>query len=242
MSEGPQITLTRRAVCAGGIGLLGAGLGGCSFVSLKTQNFRLTVEDNTGKMLGSGVWQWQENIPWRAMYELVSKDGEAFPIVHPTLGKMYVTRRNDAGRGGLEAEDILLLYQDAGLIPKFERHAPRGGIGAVGFREIARMKTRVELALIQTHHIARFSDESQPGSVRIIPKHSQIAPAQVVFRFFVQPTSDRMTTGIIEHLPWLNSLPSRRLHSKTELEAHDFVDNKTASRLNDAYVRNRQRQ
>jgi hypothetical protein len=42
MSDWPQITLTRRAVCARGIGLLGAGLGGCSFVSLETQNFRPT--------------------------------------------------------------------------------------------------------------------------------------------------------------------------------------------------------
>jgi hypothetical protein len=235
MSEGPQITLTRRAVCAGGIGLLGAGLGGCSFVSLETQNFRLTVEDNTGKVLGSGVWQWQENVPRRAMHEFVSKDGEAFPIVHPALGKMYVTRGANSGWGSLSAEATLKQYQKAGLIPEFERHAPHGGVGKEGYRQLALMTTRVQLPREHTPGVVKFADERNPKSARIVMTHSRTATVEVELRFFVQPTRDRMTTGILGQLPWLNSLPTHLLSGTTRGTGEkDIGPHRDAARLIDS--------
>jgi hypothetical protein len=246
MSETPQTTLTRRAVCAGGMGVLGVGLGGCSFVSLETQNFRLTVEDDTGKVLGSGVWQWQENVPWRAMHEFVSTDGEAFAIVHPRLGKLYVARGANSGWGSLSAEATLEQYQKAGLIPEFERHAPHGGVGVEGYRQMSRMTTRVQLPPKHTPCIVQFTDERDSKSARIVMTYSRTAAIEVQLRFFVQPTGDRMTTGILTQLPWLSSLPIHLLSGTTrgagekDIGTHrdaarlidsNFVTNETAKRL-----------
>ena len=104
MSAGAHHTPTRRTVVrAGGMGVLGAAwLGGCDpFSTIMTQNFRFTVEDEHGKVLGSGVWQWQENVPGTRYTEYAGWDGEAFQIVHPTHGKMYVVRDENSGWGGL---------------------------------------------------------------------------------------------------------------------------------------------
>jgi hypothetical protein len=92
--------VTRRAALGVVAGALGTSLSACSMVTLKTQNIRFTVEDDQGHVLGSGVWQWQENVPMTALQELYRWDGEAFPIVHPTMGKMYVTKRGNSGWGG----------------------------------------------------------------------------------------------------------------------------------------------
>ena len=91
--------ISRRIVVAGCAVL---GVGGCDpFSTIMTQNFRFTVEDEHGKVLGSGVWQWQENVPGTRYTEYAGWDGEAFQIVHPTHGKMYVVRDENSGWGGL---------------------------------------------------------------------------------------------------------------------------------------------
>ena len=111
------------------------------------------------------------------------------------------------------------------------------------------MTTRVELPLKGTPCFVQFTDERDPRTVRIVMTYSKTKPAEVVLRFFVQPTEDRVTTGIMNHLPWLRSLPSRVLNGgpgafreknfKSPRDAdqvtdHEFVDRETAKQLNDA--------
>jgi hypothetical protein len=180
-------------------------LGGCDPTTLKTQNFRIMVEDEDGKLLGSGVWQLREKVPVVQYWEGSGKDGEAFPIRHPTHGKMYVTRGSNSGWGNLNGADILEAYQAAGLVPKSDRRMSDGRIGEEGFRQLARMKTRIELPIERTPCVVEFARDMDPSTVRIVITYSKTRSVDVRLRFFVQPTSEPLTTGILSHLPWLTS-------------------------------------
>lgn len=97
------MSLARRTVVgAAGVTVLASALAGCwpSQQQRMTQNFRITVEDESGRQLGTGVWRWVENAPQLRVRGYAGWDGEAFPILHPTHGKMYVIVDTNSGRGG----------------------------------------------------------------------------------------------------------------------------------------------
>jgi hypothetical protein len=191
------------------IGTSALALAGCDHTTLQTQNFRISVEDEFGKPLGSGVWQWEERVPLQQYRENYGLIGEAFPIRHPMHGKMYVTTGSNSGYGdgggSLHGADILDAYQAAGLAPKFERRAVPFGIGAEGFRLLKKIRTRVELPIKRTPCVVAFQSDSDPSTVRIVMTYSRTRPIEVELRFFVQPTSEPLTAGIWDHLPWVTS-------------------------------------
>jgi hypothetical protein len=164
-------SLTRRAAMSVVAGVFGTALSACGMTTLKTQNFRITVEDDQGHVLGSGVWQWQERVPVVALEEFYGWDGEAFPILHPVMGRMYVTLSSSSGWGGGGGWSILRAYQSAGLIQKFE--TPSARLGAEGFRQIARMKSRIELPPSAGKCVVQFADETDPRSVRVVMTYSR---------------------------------------------------------------------
>ena len=99
MSEGAHHTPARRAVVrAAGAAVLASALAGCwPFQRRMTQNFRITVEDEFGLKLGSGVWRYEENVPQVHLSVYAGWDGEAFPIVHPSRGKLYIIKSVNTG-------------------------------------------------------------------------------------------------------------------------------------------------
>jgi hypothetical protein len=99
----------------------------------------------------------------------------------------------------------VLAYQQLGLIPKLKE--TRASLGAEGFRHIARMKVRVELPPSRGQCVVQFADDKDPRSVRVVMTYSKTKPVEVALKWFAQPTNERVTTGILGHLPWLPSIP-----------------------------------
>jgi hypothetical protein len=197
-SQAQRAHLPRRTVLTG-LGATAAvtTLGGC-MTSLKTQNFRITVEDENGRVFGSGVYQWAEKVPAVQFRIYGGADGEAFQIQHPTHGMMYVCIRRLSGLS------ILKAYQAAGLVPKLERDGTRDGIGTEGFRLLQRIKAKVALHADATPVVIKFLDDADPASWRVLA--SSRDPNELGLRFFAQTTTDGMTNSILQKLPWLKDL------------------------------------
>jgi hypothetical protein len=91
---------SRRAALAASCAVLAVGLAGCwPFETHMYQNFKIMAEDENGKVLGSAVWQYGEKVS-TLFSQWARIDGEAFPIEHPTAGRLYVIRSSNSGRGG----------------------------------------------------------------------------------------------------------------------------------------------
>ena len=242
MSEGAHHTPARRAVVrAAGAAVLASALAGCwPFQRRMTQNFRITIEDEFGLKLGSGVWRYEENVPQQHLSVYAGWDGEAFPIVHPTRGKMYVVKGGNSGWRLMGGGDIKRLYQQAGLMPADD---VKGDLGAEGFRHIAGIRQRIELPLEHTPGIVQFSNDQDRMTMRLVTTYSKRKPAEVILRFFVVPTDERMTTGILKHLPWLPSRAGKYILGEfgkldrsqdqdgTDISPVDFLDNMTNQRF-----------
>ena len=98
LAASAAVLALRVIVTVAVVGALAVGLAGCDLYQRRmTQNFRITVEDEFGLKLGSGVWRYEENVPQVHLSVYAGWDGEAFPIVHPTRGKMYVIKGGNSG-------------------------------------------------------------------------------------------------------------------------------------------------
>ena len=160
-------------------------------------------------VLGSGVWEWREFVPAQQMAELFTWDGEAFPIIHPTFGKMYVFRGPTTGLGRFDAGRIFAAYDGAFLIP----HAPEkssharstGGLGEYGFSELTRMmdRKRISISTAYAPAIVQFDNDADRYTGRLLRIWSESGQPEIVLRFFVVPTKKPMSQGILNHLPWL---------------------------------------
>jgi hypothetical protein len=137
----------------------------------------------------------------------------------------------------------VLAYQQLGLIPKLKE--TRASLGAEGFRHIARMKVRVELPPSRGHCVVQFADDKDPRSVRVVMTYSKTKPVEVALKWFAQPTNERLTTGILGHLPWLRSysglllgvappIPHRDHREADTVSTADFLTERMRKELNEA--------
>jgi hypothetical protein len=144
-------------------------------------------------------------------------------------------------------------YQKSGVMPQVKIGM---GIGIDGFREFAKIKTRIELPFKDTPGVVRFENDQDLTTLQIVRTYSQTRkPPEVILRFFVVPTSERMTTGVIlKHLPWLptragkfilGDFPrsdSSRDKEPAEISSSAFLDDKTSQKyMAEAYQRRQQK-
>lgn len=97
---------------------------------------------------------------------------------------------------------IKRLYQDAGLLPADDYDR---SLGPIGFQHIVGIKRRIEVPLNHTPGVVQFGNDQDPETMRMVTTYSKRKSPEVVLRFFVVPTKEPMTTGILKDLPWLPS-------------------------------------
>jgi len=184
-------------------------LSSCSSLFGEAVRYRITVEDQSGNKLGSGVWEtkmwWSVALP---VYES-SLIGQAFPITLPdgeeqafvAMGRAPRSNPYWYGPADLNARSIMYLAFKAALKKKEvseKRPASEyGSNSAKKFGSLRRFQGRAEI-IKDRLFVVTFADVNDPETVK---KLSESFYGKL--RFFVEITSDPISTGIEKHLPWI---------------------------------------
>ena len=94
-----------------------------------------------------------------------------------------------------------------------------------------------------TPGVVQFANDRDRTTMRMVTTYSKRKSPEVILRFFVVPTNEPITTGILKHLPWLPSRAGKFIlgdfgkldrsqdQDGTDISPVDFLDNMTNQRF-----------
>jgi len=183
-------------------------LSSCTSLFGEAVRFRITVEDQSGNRLGSGVWEhkkwpgilsyYQSSIIGQAFpIQLPENDGEAFVVMVQNFSiniyPVHILR--DAFEAALKKNEVSEKWSKQSYL---HDQAKR-------LRNLKRFQGRAE-NLQNPLLVVTFDDVNDSGTVKRLPK---IIYAKL--RFFVEITSDPISTDIEKHLPWIVELENKKI-------------------------------
>jgi len=180
----------------------------CTSVAGEAVRFRVTVEDQSGHKLGSGVWEYKK-WPGILSYYQSSFLGQAFPILMPDGdGNAFVIMRR-IPRIDVNPQNVLRTAFETGLkkgeVSEMWPKQSHLHDQAKRLRNLRRFRGRAEIVEDKLL-VVTFADVNDPETVKRL-----IESLYAKLRFFVEITSDPISTGIEKHLPWIVELENKKI-------------------------------
>jgi hypothetical protein len=212
-----RMVTTRRCVLVGTATIsLNCSLVACSSPVI-IQNFKLTAEDEY--VLGFAVGQLMEAYPTSHFHNGGGFRFNAFAIPMPKGGRAYVIPRTNSGTTGTNSEDDGTIHSGWGLYRVFvkagavqwkqsipKEYAAAYGIGKVRLDEIRASRARVPIPVNSAPAVIAFHNEADQYTLyEVVTNSSRGKPLELVVRFFIEPTTSKMTPGLEAYLPWVKT-------------------------------------